>query len=174
MIALWLVGAALASSVEEAPAAANTLPGEWHLAVTDKEARQVIDAAIDEAAQQFSILVRAIAKSRLREVAFFCHRIAVIDEPARFGTDCRDDDKEGVVASWSGEPTEGVSPIDGQPYVASVTRIDGSPTLSLQNTTGERRSTYTLTESGMSLRVRVFSEKLDSPLTWTLPYTRGP
>lgn len=158
-------GAPLASA--EAQRVVDRFVGDHPFTGGDKE-RKARDAAIDDVVGDMNVLVRGIARDRLKEANVIAERVVV----------ARDGDRLTIS-------------LDGRRYTAAI----GGPAVKAKSVTGDevslryavrgdrieqifvgdqggRTNTFRLTDDKMVVHVRVHSEKLPKDLVYTLSYGR--
>lgn len=145
--------------------------GTWHLEQSPREARQVIDAAVDRTVEAMSFFVRGIARSRLREGTPIQREIQLRFEDddrltVRFGENDR-------YTTTLGRTEVRVSPEGQRMRVTQRFRPGGQLVQAFETDQGSRTYVYTPTGEGrLHLETTTGSPRLPRPMYFELDYTR--
>ena len=150
------------------PVAANDrLAGTWNL---ERSASDDINAAINETVRKMNVLVRSVARNRLRKTNPAYSRITI----AFTATDAR-------ISAGPGEPV--VLPLsgkairwkrsDGEVFTVSGSMRGGSFVETFEAKDGRRTNSFSLGGDRLMLNVSVTSPRLPSPLRYRLVYRRS-
>ncbi len=159
---LWL-----AATLAAYAAAPGTLSGTWVHSGNSTEIDKK-DAAVEATAQTFNFAFRPIVRGALNKTARLDETITISG------------DEKTVEIVFRGEnDRESTGPSDGTPTDvrgASVTFVvvtDDKMTITGKTSDGGKESIYDLTgPDTMTVHHKVFSGRLDAPLTWSLTYKR--
>lgn len=175
-LSLFVLLAALAPAAAEAQVTTN-LRGTWNL---NRQASDNLDVAINRAVARMNIVVRQIARPRLRSTNTMYPTLVVSQEAAN------------VRVNMAGRPTLS-TPYNGQPVLwqrqtgAVCREIKGDcvrVTSTIENghlrqvfqaEDGRRTNLYTVSADGsrMTMDVTIESPKLPNPLNYKLVYNRA-
>lgn len=171
----WILGSlglalvATALGAPEAQAAGGSLAGSFKLDLTKSDQ---VAAAIDRCLASVNPLIRMVAKGRLTETNKPYASVTIAIQGAKVsvqrpGAPVVSGPSNGSFFSWTRE--------DGEKLEVSL-KLTGTKHLvqTFKAKDGMRVNTFDLTEDGQDLRmaVRVSSDKLPQPLSYTLAYAR--
>lgn len=152
--------------------AAPPIDGTFRPSIPEAEIQARLDKSIDDAAAQFNWAIRAIARGRIDDQASACRTLALLSNETRTGVKC-DDEAAIIRLTDNSEP----SFARGNRTVDSVVRWEpGVLHIDWESDSGARRTEYRFRdEDHFDLTVRVYSDHLDTPMTFSIPYERtGP
>ena len=161
-------GLTLTSSV----AWAGSLDGTYVIK-DHKEARKSMDRAIERTVADVSRLFRGKARKALRSKQTLCHKLSLKAGSAETTITC---ESNGRSASAPSSGARKKIQRDGKTAYLSH-KVTGSRIVqTLEGEKGARTATYTLSADGKTLTVSIALEtdKLDTPLRYTLIYVRLP
>jgi hypothetical protein len=166
-----LVLAVLLGAAQPSHAAEPQLEAQWVWTGAASE-RAAVDAAIERSIDGLFILVRAVARGRLRERSLIPQRYALslrdeLESSSTGNLPMRSprDGKAVAYRSSLGEDVILQQHLDGGTLVQELVAEDGM-----------RTNTFTLAPDGasMTLQVRLTSGRLSHPLEYALTYRRAP
>lgn len=145
--------------------------GTWHLEQSPREARQVIDAAVDRTVEAMSFFVRGIARSRLREGTPIQREILLRFEGEDRLT-VRFAENDGYTTTL-GRTEVRVNPEGQRMRVTQRFRPGGQLVQAFETDQGSRTYVYTPTGEGrLHLETTTGSPRLPRPMYFELDYTR--
>ncbi|UJR84905.1 hypothetical protein [Sandaracinus amylolyticus] len=154
-----------------APSTRPTIDGEWQLAISDDQARQRIERAIETATDGMPPIADGMAASRLRERTPIIERVVITSTPQRIRVHLDERRYETAPGHPEAAPTASTS----EDTVRVVHHFrEGALEQVFTTDRGRRWNTFTLGEDGrtMTLNVVVQSSSLPAQLRFTLPYRR--
>lgn len=165
MFAFLLASAVFAG---ELPADAT---GRFVRAEAEADVRARLDAAVEAAAADVSVVVRPIARSMLTEQAQSCAGYTMRLDGDVFSVHC--DGRTPIVVTLGRTAT--VDPNGDGDQVTCVAARDGrSVKLDFKTDRGGRRVTYTFAEDGaLVVDQEVYSSYLETPMRWSVRYRKA-
>jgi len=152
--------------------AAPPVDGTFQPSISQAEVQTRLEAAAQEASEQFNWLIRGVARGKIMEQATACSTLRVLSNETHTGVKC-DDEPHILRLNDNSEPpfdSDGVT-------VDSVVSISGNVLhLDWETEGGSRRTRYTFHDDDtFDLRVQVSSPQMETPMSFTIPYRRtGP
>jgi hypothetical protein len=147
------------------------MTGRFELAESEAAVEQRLAAAIEHAIEPMNFIARPIARSRLARPVYYCRRYELALEAETVHVACDDRPRVDRRLDNSEGPATG---LDEEPL--DVHTSVGSDTVELVFTSsdGKRTTTYQLGDAGALLvNVKVESESLERPVTWSVRYRRA-
>ncbi|WP_157070377.1 hypothetical protein [Sandaracinus amylolyticus] len=155
-----------------APSTPPTLDGEWVLAVSEDQARQRLDRAIETATDGMPPIADGMAASALRERTPIIARVVISSSPQRIRVHL--DERRYETAPGHPEAAPTASTSEDRVRVVHHFR-EGALEQVFTTERGRRWNTFRLGEDGrtMTLSVVVQSSSLPAPVRFSLPYRRA-
>lgn len=153
-----------------ANASSNALAGKWHLQDADST-QATLDEAVENVAQEMNFFIRALARPVLKKQTQICQQWSLGWQAEQFQWQCDDAVADVIPTSANGEvikkDDEGIE-ISGRYQSMS----DGVVVV-LTSERGKRTNTWKqISENELQFTVKLESEKLPTPLTWSLTYKK--
>jgi len=162
---------ALAPSVARAGPPASSLDGTY--VVKDaKQARKSLDAAIERTVADVNRLFRGKAREALRDKQTICGKLSLTVGDQTTTVSCK---SNGRSASAPNSGARKKLQRDGKTAYLSHKVTGNQIVQTIKGDKGTRRATYALSSDGKTLTVSISleSDKLDTPLRYTVTYVRS-
>lgn len=166
-IGVGVIAMVLGSGVQ-----ASSLEGEWVLQDADNTQTK-LDEAVETVAQEMNFFIRALARPVLKKQTQVCQQWLLAQTANQFQWQCDSEEADTIPLSASGE----VIKKDEEDVEISGTyqETETSIVVVLESERGTRTNTWqSVSENELIYTVKLESEKLPTPLTWTLSYKRLP
>ncbi len=133
--------------------------------------RTITNEAVDKASVQFSLVIRALAKAKLRKSVQWCPSYTVALTQTHFDLRCQDKADLQLPLNHEGDL---FIEQDGKAFLANL-RVEGSTVfLRLKGDGGGKAVTYHFGREGqLRVEFEVFSALLAPSMTWELAYQRS-
>ncbi|TYL49218.1 hypothetical protein [Marinomonas sp. IMCC 4694] len=172
LIKISLVSAMFAASVQVTTVQANEpdVTGTWQL--QDAEGAQAtLDQAVENVAQEMNFFIRALARPALKKQTQICTQWQLSRPTSPFRWQC--DRLEADVISLDAQKVLLKTDEEGVAIFATYQQTSDSVVVILESERGKRTNTWQrLGENELRYTAMLESEKLPTPLTWTLTYTK--
>lgn len=172
LIKVSLVSAMLAASVQLTAAQANepNVTGTWQL--QDAEGAQAtLDQAVENVAQEMNFFIRALARPALKKQTQICTQWQLGWSTSQFQWQC--DRIDADVISVDAQKVLLKTDEEGVEIFATYQYTSDLVVIILESERGKRTNTWQrLGENELRYTAMLESEKLPTPLTWTLTYTK--
>ncbi len=134
--------------------------------------RGEVEAAIEAAAQQMNALIRGIGRKRLTESNPIREKIVIAVDGEEVSVTFA---AGRTVAGRLGGPAVDWTSDSGKPVKVGFSMVKGRLVLQFTAEDGQRRSVFSLDESGskMTMSVTITSDRLETPMKYALSYRRG-
>jgi hypothetical protein len=170
---LW-ISALGALAPAGAPAQESSMRGTWAL---NREHSDDINAKINTTISRMNIVVRQIARPRLRSTNLpYPELVFTIDENIR--VDMRN--RPSVISPVNGEPVlwnrhtgESCPQVHGDCVEVTTTWQDGALVQTFRAKDGQRQNVFTVSGDRLTMVVTVTSPRLPTPLNYRLVYDRA-
>ncbi|HRI09322.1 MAG TPA: hypothetical protein PKW35_15985 [Nannocystaceae bacterium] len=131
-----------------------------------------MEAAIEAAAQQMNALIRGIGRKRLTESNPIREKIVIAVDGEEVSVTFA---AGRTVAGRLGGPAVDWTSDSGKPVKVGFSMVKGRLVLQFTAEDGQRRSVFSLDESGskMTMSVTITSDRLETPMKYALSYRRG-
>ncbi len=158
---MWILLASLAFADPE--------DGRYESVLSGDEIGAVIDAAIEEGAQQYSFAVRWIVRSRLQGIRDWCTSYDIVRTGDQWSHSC---DGKPPTTGTIGADAVSIERKDKSTLTFTLRQADGRDVTAkfMGEEGGGRQQTYKFKGDHLLLDVMVISDQLDPPVAWTLRY----
>jgi len=167
LISIGVLSVALSSGVQ---AADIDLDGKWMLQNADN-AQAKLDVAVENVAKEMNFFIRALARPVLKKQTQICNQWLLAWQEKQFQWQCDDAETDTIPLIANGE----VIKTDEEDVEISGTyqQTSDAVVVVLESERGKRTNTWKqVGENELLFTVKLESEKLPTPLTWSLTYTR--
>lgn len=152
-------------------ASPHAIHGTWGIQTPAPELRKRLDAAVDDVASEFNLMVREVARRKIAGATKVCDQYDLAVEPASVRVVCDDgpvhvlpaDGKVYRTTNAAGEPVQGVVTVEADALV-----------LTWSGPAGKRVNRFARKGDALTLAVTVSSTHMPRPLRWTVDYGRRP
>nr|WP_264194008.1 hypothetical protein [Marinomonas algarum] len=146
--------------------------GKWQLQNAD-QTQATLEVAVNKVAKEMNFFIRALAKPVLREQTQICDQWQLDWQKAQFQWQCDDTETEVVPMIAQGEKIK--TDDEGVDIFATYQHTADSVVVILTSERGKRTNTWQrLNDQRLLYTAKLESEKLPTPLTWSLNYRRVP
>ena len=165
-VMLW----SIATSAQPSAEIRARMTGHFRVAEGESALEQRLAAAIDHAVEPMNFIARPIARSRLREVVYYCKQYEMVLGPEAVHIACDDrppidrrlDNSEGPMAGLQSGPADVRVQVGTDVVELRVAGADGT-----------RTTRYRFGDRGeLEVSVEVSSPRLERPVTWKVGYRR--
>ena len=168
LIGVGIVAAmALSSGVQ---ASGDVLAGKWVLQDADSTQAK-LDEAVENVAQEMNFFIRALARPVLKKQTQICQQWTLGWQTEQFQWQCDDAKADNIPLTANGE----VIKKDEEDIEISGTyqQTADSVVVILESERGKRTNTWKqVSDDELLFTVKLESEKLPTPLTWSLSYKK--
>lgn len=151
-------------------AQASSLAGKWVL--QDADNTQIkLDEAVEHVAQEMNFFIRALARSALKKQTQICQQWLLSQTGNQFQWQCDNAEADTIPLTANGE----VIKKDEEDIEISGTyqQTEDSVVVVLESERGKRTNTWqSVSDSELTFTVTLESERLPTPLTWSLTYKK--
>ena len=159
--------APLAFAAAPSESEATALSGDWRLA----EPRDVVEARIDAAVEgllaPLNVVVRTVARPRIRAAAKVCDAYHTTVTTTSFTVTC--DGRTAADVPFGQPPRAGTSP-DGRAYAVTAAWTDGAVLLTFTGDEGGQTVRYQVVDGSLVVEKSLFVERLDARMSWPMRY----
>ncbi|MBR7889606.1 hypothetical protein J9B83_11705 [Marinomonas sp. A79] len=168
-LASAVMGVSLSASVQ---ANELNLAGQWQLQNAENT-QATLEAAVQTVAKEMNFFIRALAKPVLRKQTQICDQWRLGWQNTTFHWQCDDAEVDAVPVlaqrDWIKTDEEGVD------ILGTYQQGANSVVVIVESERGKRTNTWQrLGDNELRYTAKLESEKLPTPLTWTLTYKRLP
>ena len=164
-VSIGLIGFGLSLGVQAAE-----LDGKWVLQDAGNT-QATLDEAVEKVAQEMNFFIRALARPVLKKQTQICGSWTFGVQADQFQWQCDDAEMDEIPLTAQGEVVE----VDEEGVEISGTfqQTDDAVVIVLESERGKRTSTWQkVSDHELLYTVKLESEKLPTPLTWTLNYQK--
>ena len=167
LIGVGVLSVALSSGVQ---AAGVDLDGQWVLQDADSTQAK-LDVAVENVAQEMNFFIRALARPVLKKQTQICHQWLLGVQEKQFQWQCDDAEVDTIPLTASAEVIK--KDEEGVEISGTYQQTSDSVVVILESERGKRTNTWKqVTDSELLFTVKLESEKLPTPLTWSLTYKK--
>ena len=151
-------------------AANNALAGKWTLQDADSTQAK-LDAAVEHVAQEMNFFIRALARPVLKKQTQICQQWLLDWQASQFQYQCDQAETATIPLTANGEVIK--KDEEGVDISGIYRQTKDTVVVVLESERGTRTNTWQqVGENELVFTVKLESEKLPTPLTWTLTYKR--
>ena len=168
---------ALLTALPASLSAQQRLSGTWTL---NREQSDDINAKINTAVARMNVVVRQIARPRLRSTNTAYPRLVISQENNAVRVDMQgrpsvSSPSNGTAVLWQRETGRTCTQMRGDCVQVTTTSANGALTQTFRAEDGQRVNVYTVSPDGntMTMNVTITSPRLPQPLTYRLVYNRA-
>lgn len=168
LIGIGIVAAMVLSSGVQA--SGDVLAGKWVLQDADSTQAK-LDEAVENVAQEMNFFIRALARPVLKKQTQICQQWTLGWQTEQFQWQCDSEEADNIPLSANGE----VIKKDEEDIEISGTyqQTADSVVVILESERGKRTNTWKqVSDDELLFTVKLESEKLPTPLTWSLSYKK--
>jgi len=153
-----------------AQAAENHLAGKWLLQDADSTQAK-LDEAVENVAQEMNFFIRALARPVLKKQTQICQQWLLDWQASQFQYQCDQAETATIPLTANGEVIK--KDEEGVEISGIYRQTKDAVVVVLESERGTRTNTWQqVGENELVFTVKLESEKLPTPLTWTLTYKR--
>jgi len=155
--------------VEPVAEAAHPMSGTWRIATSEDKLRTTLDAAIEDVAAEFNILIRELVRHKLSGATKVCDTYVLDVKADTVDFSCNGNPPVALKRDGSpfqtqndaGEPVRGTVAVQGERVVVTW-----------MGEAGGRINTFSMKGGTLRLDAKVTSSHMPKPLKWTVDYAR--
>jgi hypothetical protein len=157
------------SPVQPGVEATHPMNGSWRIDTADSTLRKNLDAAIESVAKEFNLLFRDLVRQKLSGATKLCatYTLNVQAEAVHFSCD----DRPSVTLQRDGSPFHTLNEA-GEPVRGTVEVQGHTVRVSWKGEAGGRTNEFSLKEDTLVLTAKVRSDRIPTPLSWTVDYKK--
>ena len=149
---------------------ASNLDGKWVLQDADNTQTK-LDEAVENVAQEMNFFIRALARPVLKKQTQVCQQWLLSQTANQFQWQCDSEEVDTISLSASGEVIK--KDEEGVEISGTYQETETSVVVVLESERGIRTNTWqSVSDNELIYTVKLESEKLPTPLTWTLTYKK--
>ena len=152
-------------------ASPHAIHGTWGMKTAAPELRKRLDAAVDDVASEFNLMVREVARRKIAGATKVCDQYDLAVEPASVRVVCDDGPVHVLPANGQTYHTTNAA---GEPVQGVVGLAADALTLTWSGPAGRRVNRFERKGDVLTLAVTVSSTPMPRPLRWTVDYGRRP
>ncbi|QUX97863.1 hypothetical protein C0J08_21690 [Marinomonas sp. CT5] len=153
-----------------AQAAENHLAGRWLLQDADSTQAK-LDEAVENVAQEMNFFIRALARPVLKKQTQICHQWLLGWQAKQFQWQCDNAEIDSIPITASGEVIK--KDEEGVEISGTYQQTNDAVIVVLESERGKRTNTWKqVGDNELLFTVKLESEKLPTPLTWSLTYKK--
>ena len=165
-----LIGVSVLSMVVSSGVQALSLEGTWRLQDADNTQAK-LDEAVENVAQEMNFFIRALARPVLQKQTQVCQQWVLGWQTERFQWQCDAFDADTIPVNASGEVIK--KDEEGVEISGTYQQTTDAVILVLESERGKRTNTWQqVSDNELLFTVKLESEKLPTPLTWSLSYQK--
>jgi uncharacterized protein (UPF0333 family) len=168
LIGVGIVAAmALSSGVQ---ASGDVLAGKWMLQDADSTQAK-LDEAVENVAQEMNFFIRALARPVLKKQTQICQQWTLGWQTEQFQWQCDSEEVDNIPLAAHGEVIK--KDEEGVEISGTYQQTNDAVVVVLESERGKRTNTWKqVGENELLFTVKLESEKLPTPLTWSLNYRK--
>ncbi|ETX12066.1 hypothetical protein MUS1_00195 [Marinomonas ushuaiensis DSM 15871] len=164
-IGIGVVAMMLSSGVQ-----ASNLDGKWILQDADNTQTK-LDEAVENVAQEMNFFIRALARPVLKKQTQVCQQWLLSQTENQFQWQCDSEETDTIPLSANGQVIK--KDEEGVEISGTYQETENSVVVVLESERGTRTNTWqSVRENELIYIVKLESEKLPTPLTWSLTYKK--
>ena len=168
LIGVGIVAAMALSS--GAQASGDVLSGKWMLQDADSTQAK-LDEAVENVAQEMNFFIRALARPVLQKQTQICQQWLLDWQVKQFQWQCDDAEADTIPLTANGEVIK--KDEEGVEISGTYQQTNDAVVVVLESERGKRTNTWKqVGENELLFTVKLESEKLPTPLTWSLSYRK--
>jgi len=149
---------------------ASDMDGVWQLQYAGSTQAK-LDEAVETVVQEMNFFIRALARPVLKKQTQICHQWKLQSQANQFQWQCDSDKLMVIPMTAKGDLLE--KDEEGIEIMGTFQTTDDSVVTVLESERGKRTNTWRLLgENELLYTVKLESEKLPKPMTWSLSYKR--
>jgi hypothetical protein len=165
-----LIGVGILSMVVSSGVQALNLEGTWRLQDADNTQAK-LDEAVENVAQEMNFFIRALARPVLQKQTQVCQQWVLGWQAEAFQWQCDAAEADVIPMSAKGEVIK--KDEEGVEISGTYQQTNEAVILVLESERGKRTNTWRqISDSEVLFTVKLESEKLPTPLTWSLSYQK--
>jgi hypothetical protein len=158
---------ALSSGVQ---ASGDVLAGKWMLQDADSTQAK-LDEAVENVAQEMNFFIRALARPVLKKQTQICQQWTLGWQTEQFQWQCDSEEVDNIPLAAHGEVIK--KDEEGVEISGTYQQTNDAVVVVLESERGKRTNTWKqVGENELLFTVKLESEKLPTPLTWSLNYRK--
>jgi hypothetical protein len=162
-----VVAMALSSGVQ---ASGDVLAGKWMLQDADSTQAK-LDEAVENVAQEMNFFIRALARPVLKKQTQICQQWTLGWQTEQFQWQCDSEEVDNIPLAAHGEVIK--KDEEGVEISGTYQQTNDAVVVVLESERGKRTNTWKqVGENELLFTVKLESEKLPTPLTWSLNYRK--
>jgi hypothetical protein len=149
---------------------AANLEGEWQLQdAANTQAK--LDEAVENVVQEMNFFIRALARPVLKKQTQICQQWQLAKQAGEFSWQCDQEEADQIPLTAKGEVFK--TDEEDIEISGSFTESAQAIVVVVESERGKRTNTWQqVSDNELTYTVKLESEKLPTPLTWTLSYRR--
>jgi len=149
---------------------AANLEGEWQLQnAANTQAK--LDEAVENVVQEMNFFIRALARPVLQKQTQICQQWLLAKQAGEFSWQCDQEEADMIPLTAKGEVFK--TDEEDIDISGSFTESAQAIVVVVESERGKRTNTWQqVSDNELTYTVKLESEKLPTPLTWTLTYQR--
>ncbi|AEF56455.1 hypothetical protein [Marinomonas posidonica] len=165
LIAMGVFAAVLTSGAQAA-----SLEGRWQLQdAANTQAK--LDEAVENVVQEMNFFIRALARPVLEKQTQICQQWLLAKQASEFSWQCDQQEADNIPLTAQGEVFK--TDEEGLEISGTFSETDQAIVVIVESERGIRTNTWLQTaDNELKYTVKLESEKLPTPLTWSLIYRR--
>ena len=153
-----------------AHASGDELAGKWQLQDADSTQAK-LDEAVENVAQEMNFFIRALARPVLKKQTQICQQWTLGWQTEQFQWQCDSDEADSIPLAAKGEVIK--KDEEGIDISGTYQQTSDAVVVVLESERGKRTNTWKqVSENELLFTVKLESEKLPTPLTWSLTYKK--
>lgn len=167
LIGVGVLSVVLSSGVQ---ATGVELGGKWILQDADSTQAK-LDEAVENVAQEMNFFIRALARPVLKKQTQICHQWLLGLQQKQFQWQCDDAEMDTIPLTANAEIIK--KDKEGVEISGTYQQTSDAVVVVLESERGKRTNTWKqVGENELLFTVKLESEKLPTPLTWSLTYKK--
>jgi hypothetical protein len=164
------IGVGIVAMVLGSGAQASNLEGEWRLQDAGNT-QSKLDEAVENVAKEMNFFIRALARPVLKKQTQVCQQWLLSQTENQFQWQCDTDEADIIPLSANGDVIK--EDEEGIEIFGTYQETETSVVVVLESERGKRTNTWqSVSENELIYTVKLESEKLPTPLTWSLTYKK--
>lgn len=164
------IGVGVVAMMLGSGAQASNLEGEWRLQDAGNT-QSKLDEAVENVAKEMNFFIRALARPVLKKQTQVCQQWLLSQTESQFQWQCDTAEADIIPLSANGEVIK--EDEEGIEIFGAYQETETSVVVVLESERGKRTNTWqSVSENELIYTVKLESEKLPTPLTWSLTYKK--
>ena len=151
------------------PALVEAATSDWECEQSQEAMQGVVDSVVEKASEEFPRILRGLARSKLSSSAFFCRQVTIDATADQWHSACGGGTafKRDWSSGWQPYTTD-----EGNLVQTELIHDGNSVNVAFQADSGTRTTHYSFADGKMTAEVRISTDQLTKPMTWSFVYRK--